>query len=150
MNLSPSTLAGLRHRPDQEELERAPLSATREELRKWAKPHLRYTCPNCNEMHKSEHGAQSCCPVDVESVYVHPTTGEEFDTPADLAAAFCDETRPIECPVCKSTLPDVQLAADCCLWKDIGAADRYRIATAVEGGTAWLDAIAAVTEKAIQ
>jgi hypothetical protein len=41
--------------------------------------------------------------------------------------------------VCGTTAETHRLAADCCLWKDIGAAERWRIADAVEAGATWAD-----------
>lgn len=47
----------------------------------------------------------------------------------------------MRCPVCTTQHSEYRLAADCCLWKDLPAPTRWRIADAVEAGATWLDAI---------
>ncbi|MBA3622910.1 MAG: hypothetical protein H0W48_00270 [Methylibium sp.] len=87
---------------------------------------LRYQCPVCDDEHDYESEAEQCCPYEASE-------GEEAIKDGVL------------CPVCRSLERGYFDAADCCLWKDIEPAGRYRIARAVEAGAEWIDAIADVT-----
>lgn len=79
-----------------------------------------WRCPDCREVYDWEDEALECCADDIPK---HP---EEGDT---------------RCPVCAAECADIYAAADCCLWKDLTAPARWRMAAAVEGGAIWINAI---------
>jgi hypothetical protein len=106
---------------------------------------LRYVCAACQDTHRSATRAQECCMP--ESVWVHPTSGAHFDTVEELRIAIEGGESDTTCPVCTDTHTDTYAAADCCLWKDIGVDGRHQIARAVESGTSWAEAIAALPDK---
>lgn len=119
--------------------------------RRWARPFRRYVCPSCEEVHKDEYDAENCCPRDIAMLYVDDSTGKDYCTPEDLAAA-CKAgvagapdiaTVPsCTCPVCgeKSTSPHE--AVECCLWKDLDAPTRWTVAAALEAGSTWTEELA--------
>lgn len=74
-----------------------------------------YRCLECDEVHEEEMDARACC-------------AEPTDT----------DTGPY-CPVCGTKCHDHEAASDCCLWKDLDATTRHRIAAAVEAGSTWAD-----------
>jgi hypothetical protein len=81
-----------------------------------------WECSECGDLHHEEIDAFDCC------------------APAGIDASSDDL---IQCPVCRSGCADHRHAADCCLWHDLGAPTRWRIADAVEAGDAtWSEAIA--------
>lgn len=75
-----------------------------------------------------------------------PVCGERFDEYEEKEAEACcqgqgnglDDESP-GCPVCEQRYTDHREAADCCLWKDIDAPTRYRMADAVAAGSSWAD-----------
>jgi hypothetical protein len=77
-----------------------------------------WSCPKCRELHEAEDDAASCC--------APSGGGTDHDT---------------RCPVCSEEAADFRAAADCCLWKDLAAPVRWRIADAVEAGATWTDAL---------
>lgn len=79
-----------------------------------------YECDECGEHYDSEKEAQDCC--------AEPT--------------------PECCPVCLSEAASPRDAADCCLWKDLDAATRWRMADAVENGSTWAEQLAGYARKA--
>jgi hypothetical protein len=85
-----------------------------------ARPYIKevvmYRCPECRELHEDEDDAVECC-----------------EEPGAVAASSPD------CPVCGTGASSYRDATDCCLWKDLSAADRYRIADAVEDGSTWAE-----------
>jgi predicted RNA-binding Zn-ribbon protein involved in translation (DUF1610 family) len=83
----------------------------------------RYCCPHCDDEHDEEEDAVECCE------HLHSS-----DADTGLSQ--------LHCPVCGEEAITTHGAADCCLWKDLPPAARWRIATAVEGGTEWSEAIA--------
>ena len=85
-----------------------------------------YQCDNCEEVHDFESDAEECCSDE-------GTLG---------ASSQC-------CPVCGEDGGDYRDAADCCLWKDLAAPARWRIADAVEAGSTWQEAIEQETGQSI-
>jgi hypothetical protein len=86
-----------------------------------------WECGVCGDLHKWEDDAHDCC------------------APAALKGCH-DQEDAVRCPVCGGANPDHRHAADCCLWHDLDAPTRWRIADAVEAGDAtWADAIAKET-----
>lgn len=79
---------------------------------------LMYLCPGCGEPHHCKSDAENCC---------DPEEDEDED--------------PIECPVCGSACDDHREAASCCLWKDLDAPTRWKVADAVEAGVTWTEAL---------
>jgi hypothetical protein len=75
-----------------------------------------WRCPECLDVHDDEDDAERCC----------------AETPKEAAVSN-------SCPVCGEKADTHRLAADCCLWRDIGAAERWRIADAVEAGATWAE-----------
>ena len=71
-----------------------------------------YRCPSCSELHEWETEAKLCC------------TGDH-------------EREGIYCPVCGDGASTYRDAADCCLWHDIDAYTRWKMADAVEAGSDW-------------
>ncbi len=86
-----------------------------------------WECEECGDRHDYEDEAAECCAlVDAEG----EPTEEGF-----------------QCPVCRrGGNRDNHEAANCCLWKDLDAPARWRIADAVDAGASWTDAIAEETE----
>lgn len=111
-----------------------------------AREYRRYVCPECGDHHTTESSAEACCAPVIDVVYV--LDGKEYDTPAELVAALEDEQPAMFCPVCGADHADAKDAAECCLWKTHGPAQRYSITKAVERGASWADAIAAATKGA--
>lgn len=107
----------------------------------------RYCCPECGEHHKTECGAEDCCPRPLPEV-VYVLDGVEYDTEGDLLQALNSGAPELICPVCQDKHADAKDAAECCLWKTHGPAQRYSITKAVERGESWADAIAASTQGA--
>lgn len=74
-----------------------------------------YRCPDCAKEHDDEDDAVKCCAI-----------APSADT---------------DCPVCDAAYGESNYpfrdAADCYLWKDITAPERWRIANAVEAGSTW-------------
>ena len=133
MKLSPLTQARIR---DGVELFRLPDGAN-------ADDYIRYVCHGCDKLHESEDSAAECCPPDIEAVWVHPDSGERFfDADALREALDCPAQGDTPCPVCHSKCKDTHDAANCCLWKDLDVAARFRIAQAVDAGAEWGEAIA--------
>jgi hypothetical protein len=68
---------------------------------------------------------------------------EDYDDDEDAAEDCCQSVgHPEEahaCPVCNAAAIDPWAAADCCLWKDLPAPARWKIAAAVEAGSTWGD-----------
>lgn len=79
------------------------------------------------ERHDHEDDAAECC-APAGDPWLHDQEGE------------------ILCPVCRQGgNRDYHAAASCCLWKDLDAPARWRIADAVEAGASWDEAIAKET-----
>lgn len=78
-----------------------------------------YRCPECRELHDDEDDAIDCC--EVEGLH--------------------DEEAPSICPVCAAKFNSPHEASDCCLWKDIDALTRWRMADNVEAGATWSEVL---------
>ena len=76
-----------------------------------------WRCSECRQVHDWEDEAEECCAA-------------EDVKPASTAPA---------CPVCAEKYSERRDATDCCLWKDIDAPTRYRMADAVEAGSTWCE-----------
>lgn len=114
----------------------------------WDAAYLRFRCDACGSLSQTRWDAERCCIPEVDKVWVHPKTGEEFESRAELAEALQGhEDAPALCPVCGSDNDDIDEAANCCLWRDLDVATRYRIARAVEAGADWDSAITAATKE---
>ena len=74
-----------------------------------------WRCPECWDVHDFEDEAEECC--------------------AEAAAKAAPSAK--ACPVCAQKYDEHRAAADCCLWKDIDAHTRWRMADAVEAGSTW-------------
>lgn len=85
----------------------------------------RYLCSVCNADYENEVDAKECFGAEEEA-------GDK------------------RCPVCASKCDDTRDAADCCLWKDIDAPTRWRMADAVDDGSTWAEQLAAYTGKPAQ
>jgi hypothetical protein len=144
MSLSPNTLYGLRATGY------GSIADFSDAGPAWAAEYKRYVCPACDSSHKQESDAEACCPRDTEVVY-ESEDGQRYDSASELAEAVAgsdaDSACSSGCPVCAEPYTSHALAADCCLWKDIDAPTRWRIAAAVEQGTPWLDAITTHTKE---
>lgn len=108
--------------------------------------HRRWACPNCGGAHTDEYGAERCCPPQAIEIFEHPQTREHFQTAGELADAMAQDGTtdvPHLCPVCAHPADDNHDAAACCLWRDFGPLERFRIASAVDRGASWEDAIGA-------
>lgn len=81
-----------------------------------------YVCTNCDEEHDERSDAEKCCESE-----------ESGSVQKD------------HCPVCQREHLDAENAADCCLWKDLDAPSRWRIASLVEAGKSWTESIEEVT-----
>lgn len=84
-----------------------------------------------------------CCAC--ESVYTYRHQAEECceDEDDKLPAGLHDQDPPVHCPVCAAPANDTRDAADCCLWKDLDALTRWRMADAVDAGSTWLEQLGA-------
>lgn len=113
--LSPLTLSGLRvdHEP--------PKKPRVEDDSGRVEAVLMYRCTECDEVHDHRLDAEDCCPPD------------------DLLLHHEEDS--VQCPVCGEEHIDHRYAVDCCLWKDIDAPTRWRIADAVEAGATWHEAL---------
>ena len=85
-----------------------------------------WRCKECSEVHECKDDALDCCP------------------PLEASGKH-DQDPPILCPVCGADHAEHRLAVDCCLWRDIDAPTRWRIADAVEAGADWAEAIQAAS-----
>jgi hypothetical protein len=86
-------------------------------------------CVACSDEHDYRSDAEECCP-------------DSDEGSADMPGAVLKYT----CPVCRgSSFSEVEMAADCCLWKDIDAPGRWRIAALVDAGGSWTEAIEEIT-----
>lgn len=74
-----------------------------------------WRCSECLDVYERESDAEVCC------AYNH------------VKSASTDPA----CPVCAEKYVNHREAANCCLWKDIDAPTRYRMADAVEAGSTW-------------
>ena len=128
-NLSPLPLSGLRVTAERE-CSIPPViedeGKKRRRTRGRVEEIVRYMCPVCSEEHDDRSDAEDCCPDD----------GDE-DTPGAVLKGSC--------PVCGHESGDPFLAAECCLWKDTVPQQRWQIATMVESGKSWTEAIEQVT-----
>ena len=95
-----------------------------------------YLCPECEDRHDDEDDARACCRPRSDGAI----TGAR--PPARVASTMC--------PVCAEDYGDygTEQAADCCLWHDFGAPERWRIATRVQRGASWPEAIEAELQRA--
>ena len=59
------------------------------------------------------------------------------------AKTCCHAGDDVSCPICEisfqGSITAFRDAADCCLWKDLDALTRWRIADAVEAGSTWVE-----------
>jgi hypothetical protein len=112
MQLSSATMDRIKTRP--------PLSAEQTESPGKKKPRrvISWACPECDELHDDEHGAEECC-----------------SPPPSKPGAE------IACPVCGQPWASFRGATDCCLWKDLAPPDRWAIADRVEAGATWETAL---------
>lgn len=78
-----------------------------------------YRCTECQELHEDEDDAADCC--EVEGLH--------------------DEEAPSICPVCAAKFSSPHEASDCCLWKDIDALTRWRMADQVVAGATWAEVL---------
>lgn len=82
-----------------------------------------WECGECGDLHRYQEDAFDCC------------------APAPLKGLH-DQDVVVLCPICRSGHSEHRLAVDCCLWKDLDAPTRWRIADAVEAGsTTWAEAL---------
>ena len=111
MNLSPLNLSGMLAR---DRGVSADSTAVKNE-RKSAREIVTWACPICRNAfdEDEEKKAEECC-----------------------QGKACDEENN-SCPVCDKSYINHREAADCCLWKDIDAPTRYKMADAVEAGSSW-------------
>ena len=86
---------------------------------------MMYRCTECREIHDDEDDAADCCAPDaVEGLH--------------------DEEQATHCPVCALKFNSARDAADCCLWKDIDAPTRWRMADQVNAGATWAEVLGAI------
>lgn len=78
-----------------------------------------WRCGTCDELHEDEDDADACC--------------------AKVSGDGLIDDDPAACPVCSKGAYSLRDAADCCLWRDIDAPTRYRMADAVEAGSTWAE-----------
>jgi hypothetical protein len=111
--LSPLNLSGLvaRARAD-ESVDGKPQKSRAEAVTMWR-------CTECDEVHEWKSDAEECC------------------DPAGKPAG----SGPVSCPVCGNRFDAHRDAADCCLWKDLDAITRWRVADAVDAGATWAEAL---------
>lgn len=118
---------------------------------RWARPFARYVCPSCEKAHKEEYEAEECCPRDIGTIYVDEGTGKEYCSPEELAAdsktgragAPSIPTVPAcTCPVCGHESSSPHESVECCLWKDLDAPTRWKVAAALEAGSTWTEELA--------
>lgn len=81
-----------------------------------------YRCPVCRDLHDWEDDAIECC---------------KSEAPQGLHA----EEDAKACPVCGQEYTNPYDAADCCLWKDLDAPTRRRMAARVDAGETWTDVL---------
>lgn len=81
-----------------------------------------YRCCECRELHDDEDNAVECCAPDASDGLHH-------------------EEGASHCPVCYDRHNSPREAADCCLWKDLDAPTRWRMADQVEAGATWTEAL---------
>jgi hypothetical protein len=79
-----------------------------------------YRCNVCRELNDDEDEAAECCTDEVE------THAEEL---------------PNWCPVCGKEATSPHEVADCCLWKDLDAPTRWKMADQVEAGATWAEVL---------
>lgn len=118
--ISPLNLSGLRRTVERECAN--PQEVDKSKKRDRVEEVVYYVCTKCGEEHDERNDAENCCPEDEPGSILKET-----------------------CPVCQREHHAVEAAADCCLWKDLDAPARWRIAALVEGGQSWTEAIEAVT-----
>jgi rubrerythrin len=114
MQLSPATVDRITTRLSLVAASQAEKPKQREKPRRvevWA-------CPVCDKLHEDKSDAEQCC----APISLKPWT-DKF------------------CPVCGEPWPTFQAASDCCLWKDLGAPERWAVAAKVEAGTEWVTAL---------
>ena len=79
-----------------------------------------WRCNVCSDLHDDEDDASECCSEAVT------TNAEDF---------------PKWCPVCGKEAISAHEASDCCLWKDLDAATRWKMADQVEAGATWVQVL---------
>lgn len=84
-----------------------------------------YRCTECDELHDDEDDAFDCCAPDGGVDGLH------------------DQEAPDTCPVCGQDFMSARDAVDCCLWKDIDAPTRWRMADQVDAGATWAQVLGA-------
>lgn len=119
MNLSPLNFVGLIARINDSDLARGSKWMAKPEKKKRRKAIqvICWQCPACSDTHEDEDDAEDCC--------------------ADESSGTAHEEGSSDCPVCGLGYPEPRVAADCCLWKDLDAPTRWRMADAVEAGSTW-------------
>lgn len=115
--LSPLTVSGIK-------LQLVRQESPEEKPKRYTRIDPVYVCPACGDQHDREDDAIDCCQQDEE----------QAESGRDV------------CPVCGNQSNGVFAAAECCLWKDTSPAERFEIATLVERGSPWIEAIAQVTK----
>lgn len=121
--ISPLNLSGLRLTVERECANPESPSEKRDKRYQKVEEVTYYRCTKCEEEHDYRSDAEECCPDSEESGAVLKDT----------------------CPVCQREHYAVEAAADCCLWKDLDAPSRWRIAALVEAGKSWTESIEEVT-----
>ncbi len=78
-----------------------------------------YRCLECQDLYDDEEDAIQCCAPESDVIGLH------------------DQEAPTICPVYGQDFISARDAADCCLWKDIDATTRWRMADQVDAGAPW-------------
>lgn len=79
-----------------------------------------WRCNVCRELHDDEVDVAECC---TDAVMTHA------------------EELPNWCPVCGKEATSPHEASDCCLWKDLDATTRWKMANQVEAGATWAEVL---------
>lgn len=121
IHLSPATSRGIFHHLIAQDTPEAAEGKRNRDLARVKEVTL-YRCTESQELYDDEDDAVACCAEDaVEGLH--------------------DEEQASRCPVCASEFTSPREAADCCLWKDIDAASRWRMADQVDAGATWLQVL---------
>lgn len=114
MNLSPFNQSGLMFRV----LGPQNAQATAPKKRREPIEETVWRCPECKSTYEDEDEAAECCASTVATV-----------------------SEPNNCPVCSKKWSSPWDASNCCLWKDIDAITRWEVASKVDLGMDWAEAI---------
>lgn len=115
LNLSPAARRGIFHNLIARDSDTARL-ASETKARRRVEEVTCWRCLECDALHEDEDEAMDCC---------------------EPAVAVHDEEIGDHCPVCSKEYANPHEVADCCLWKDIDAPTRWRMACQVEAGSTW-------------